>query len=415
MTQQFTQGRELYLPPTELLEQLSGSQADGCLQVTHNSVCYFIYLAQGKLAYATNSLEPFERLERHLRRLNHQVPNLNRELRTQVRLKFESNWNNHEALKSDYQAICWLVKQNYLKGEEAKILTERLTREVFESYLLIPTIESEILLNKSNLSPIFCCFDWQPFMQSCQQQLRAWQALSPEIWSSFQRPYFFAQSHAQRKISSEQQEKLGKILKGFNFRQLAALFDQDELQLAQKLYPLIVKGTIFLRKPYPPFDRLPKVSDISTLNLNTTKNNLSAKKNTNVVLAKIAKNTSIEKTWKIACVDDSQAILRKVERFLDNEAFSVILIQDPVKALVQILKIKPDLILLDIGMPNLDGYKLCSLLRNHPLFRMTPIVMVTGKEGFIDRAKARLAGATDYITKPFTKSELLRIAFRYLT
>ena len=73
------------------------------------------------------------------------------------------------------------------------------------------------------------------------------------------------------------------------------------------------------------------------------------------------------------------------------------------------------MILLDIGMPNLDGYKLCSLLRNHPLFRITPIVMVTGKEGFIDRAKARLAGATDYITKPFTKSELLRIAFRYLT
>ena len=85
------------------------------------------------------------------------------------------------------------------------------------------------------------------------------------------------------------------------------------------------------------------------------------------------------------------------------------------KALVQILKIKPDLILLDIGMPNLDGYQLCSLLRNHALFKLTPIVIVTGKEGFIDRAKARLVGATDYITKPFTQSELLKIAFRYLT
>ena len=413
MTQQFTTGRELYLPPTELLEQLSGSRADGYLQVSYNSVFYFIYLAQGKLTYATNSLEPFERLERHLRRLNHQIPRLNRELRTQVRLQFESDWDNDADLKSDYQAICWLVEQNYLNTAEAKILVARLTREVFESYLLIPKIESEILLSKSNLSPIFCCFDWQPFMENCQQQLRAWQTLSPEIWSSFQRPYFFAQSHAQRKISSEQQEKLGKILKGFNFRQLAALFNQDELQLAQKLYPLIVKGTIFLRKPYPPFDRLPKISDISSLAI--TQNNLSTKRDTSLALDRIPKHTAVEKTWKIACVDDSQAILRKVERFLDNDAFSVVLIQDPVKALVQILKIQPDLILLDIGMPNLDGYKLCSLLRNHPLFRMTPIVMVTGKDGFIDRAKARLAGATDYITKPFTQSELLKIAFRYLT
>ena len=414
MTHQFSTAREVYLPPTELLEQLSGSKADGCLQVSYNSISYFIYLAQGKLTYATNSLEPFERLERHLRRLNHEIPLLNRDVRTQVRLKFESDWDSHASLKSDYQAICWLIEQEYLKLAEAEILIARLTREVFESYLLIPRIESEILLSKSNLSPIICCFDWQPFMRNCQERLRTWQSLSPHIWSSFQRPYFFAQSYAQRQISSEQQEKLGKILKGFNFCQLSALFNQDELQLAQKLYPLIVKGTIFLRKPYPPFDQLPPIANINALTTTTTR--LSADKdNTNITLARIPNPAQNEKIWKIACVDDSPAVLRKIERFLDNDAFSVALIQDPLKALVQILKIKPDLILLDIGMPNLDGYKLCSLLRNHALFKMTPIVIVTGKEGFIDRAKARLAGATDYITKPFTQSELLKIAFRYLT
>ena len=413
MTQQFTTGRDVYLPPTELLEQLSSSQANGCLQVSYNSISYLIYLARGRLTYATNSLEPFERIERHLRRLNHEIPALNRELRTQVRLQFESSWHNDNIIKSDYQAICWLVAQNYLKLAEAEILVERLTREVLESYLLIPKIESEILVSKSNLSPIICSFDWQPLLKNCQQKLQAWTALNPHIWSSFQRPYFFAQSHAQRRISSEQQEKLGRVLKGFSFCQLSALFNQDELQLAQKLYPLIVKGVIFLRKPYPPFDRLPKISKLNYPITATTKQ--LPQTDTQSALARIPKSPTVEKTWKIACVDDSPAVLRKIERFLDNEAFSVSLIQDPVKALVQILKIKPDLILLDIGMPNLDGYQLCSLLRNHVLFKLTPIVIVTGKEGFIDRAKARLVGATDYITKPFTQSELLKIAFRYLT
>ena len=413
MTQQFTTGRNVYLPPTELLEQLSGSQANGCLQVSYNSISYLIYLAQGRLIYATNSLEPFERLERHLRRLNHQIPTLTREFRTQVRLQFESNCHNDELIKSDYQAICWLVEQNYLKLAEAEILIERLTREVLESYLLIPKIESEIIVSKSNLSPIICSFDWQPFIINCQQRLEAWKALSPHIWSSFQRPYFFAQSHAQRRISSEQQEKLGRVLKGFSFCQLSALFNQEELQLAQKLYPLIVKGIIFLRQPYPPFDRLPKISNISPVTTTTARKLPQA--DTQSALARIPNSPTVEKTWKIACVDDSPAVLRKIERFLDNDAFVVSLIQDPVKALVQILKIKPDLILLDIGMPNLDGYQLCSLLRNHALFKLTPIVIVTGKEGFIDRAKARLVGATDYITKPFTQSELLKIAFRYLT
>lgn len=413
MTQQFTQGRNVYLPPTELLEQLSGSQANSCLQVSYNSISYIIYLSQGKLIYATNSLEPFERLERHLRRLNHEIPILNRELRTQVRLQFESNWNDDNILKSDYQAICYLLAQNYLRAAEAELLIKRLTREVLESYLLIPKIESEITVSKARLSPIICRFDWQPFIKNCQQRLQAWKTLSPHVWSSFQRPYFFAQSHAQRRISSEQQEKLGRVLKGFSFCQLSALFNQDELQLAQKLYPLIVKGVIFLRKPYPPFDRLPKISNTSALTITTTRQLSQA--NTQVALAKIPDSPKAEKTWKIACVDDSPAVLRKIEKFLDNDAFAVSLIQDPVKALVQILKIRPDLILLDIGMPNLDGYQLCSLLRNHALFKLTPIVIVTGKEGFIDRAKARLVGATDYITKPFTQSELLKIAFRYLT
>jgi twitching motility two-component system response regulator PilG len=81
---------------------------------------------------------------------------------------------------------------------------------------------------------------------------------------------------------------------------------------------------------------------------------------------------------------------------------------------MKINSIRPDLILLDIGMPNVDGYQLCSLIRKSSSMKDIPIVMVTGNKGLIDRARARLAGATDYLTKPFVQTDLLKMMMRHL-
>ncbi|MBL1200911.1 MAG: response regulator [Nostoc sp. ZfuVER08] len=119
-------------------------------------------------------------------------------------------------------------------------------------------------------------------------------------------------------------------------------------------------------------------------------------------------------TYTIACIDDSQTVLNSIKHFLDENTFSVVMINDPVKALMQILRSKPDLILLDVEMPSLDGYELCSLLRKHSAFKNIPIIMVTGRTGFIDRAKAKMVRSSGYLTKPFTQSELLKMVFKYL-
>jgi two-component system, chemotaxis family, response regulator PixG len=119
--------------------------------------------------------------------------------------------------------------------------------------------------------------------------------------------------------------------------------------------------------------------------------------------------------YTIVCIDDSPTILRAINAFLDDATFSVLLINDPVKALMQVIRSKPDLILLDIEMPNLDGYELCSLLRRHPQFKQTPIVIATSNTGLIDRAKAKLVGASGYLTKPLTKPELLKTVFKHLS
>ncbi|NJL48580.1 MAG: response regulator [Leptolyngbyaceae cyanobacterium SM2_5_2] len=118
--------------------------------------------------------------------------------------------------------------------------------------------------------------------------------------------------------------------------------------------------------------------------------------------------------YTIACIDDSPTVLRAINEFLDDKMFSVVMIEDPVKALMQVIRNKPDLILLDVTMPNLDGYELCSLLRRHPDFKNTPIIMVTSNTGLIDRAKAKLVRASGYLTKPFSQSDLLKFIFKYL-
>jgi len=120
-------------------------------------------------------------------------------------------------------------------------------------------------------------------------------------------------------------------------------------------------------------------------------------------------------THTIACIDDSPTVLNAIHSFLNDKNIGVIMINDPVKALMQIIRSKPDLILLDVTMPNLDGYELCSLVRKHPAFKHTPVVMVTSNSGFIDRAKARLVGASGYLTKPFTQPDLIKMVFKHLS
>ncbi|MGB7085520.1 MAG: response regulator [Phormidesmis sp.] len=120
------------------------------------------------------------------------------------------------------------------------------------------------------------------------------------------------------------------------------------------------------------------------------------------------------RTYTVACIDDSPTVLNAIQKFLEDQSLSVVAINDPVKALMQIVRSKPDLILLDITMPNLDGYELCALLRRHPRYKRTPIVMVTGNTGLIDRARAKLVRASGYLTKPFTQSDLLKTVFKHL-
>ena len=110
---------------------------------------------------------------------------------------------------------------------------------------------------------------------------------------------------------------------------------------------------------------------------------------------------------KVMVIDDSKTIRRTAETLLKKEGFDVITATDGFEALSVIADHKPDLIFLDIMMPRLDGYQTCALIKHHRVFKHTPVVMLSSKDGLFDRARGRVVGSDYYITKPFTREELL--------
>jgi twitching motility two-component system response regulator PilG len=109
----------------------------------------------------------------------------------------------------------------------------------------------------------------------------------------------------------------------------------------------------------------------------------------------------------ILIIDDSSTIRRSAELFLSQAGYQVVLAEDGFEALAKIVDHLPSLIFCDILMPRLDGYQTCSLIRHSRQFHLTPVVMLSSRDGLFDRARGVLAGANAYLTKPFTKDSLL--------
>lgn len=110
---------------------------------------------------------------------------------------------------------------------------------------------------------------------------------------------------------------------------------------------------------------------------------------------------------KVMVIDDSQTIRRTAETLLAREGYSVITASDGYEALGKIVDHQPHLIFIDIMMPRLDGYQVCALIKGNPKFSATPVIMLSSKDGVFDRARGRIVGSDHYLTKPFTKDEIL--------
>ena len=122
---------------------------------------------------------------------------------------------------------------------------------------------------------------------------------------------------------------------------------------------------------------------------------------------------SADKGAKVLVIDDSNTIRRSAEIFLRQGGHEVVLAEDGFDALAKVNDHLPELIFCDILMPRLDGYQTCAIIKRNPKFTHVPVIMLSSKDGLFDKARGRMVGSEDYLTKPFTKEQLLRAVDEY--
>jgi twitching motility two-component system response regulator PilG len=110
---------------------------------------------------------------------------------------------------------------------------------------------------------------------------------------------------------------------------------------------------------------------------------------------------------KVVLIDDSNTIRRSGEIFLSQAGCQVVLAEDGFDGLSKVVDARPDVVFVDVMMPRLDGYQTCALIKNNPEFKNTPVVMLTSKDSLFDRARGKLVGSDQYLTKPFSKKSLI--------
>ncbi|MEH2059392.1 MAG: response regulator [Nostoc sp.] len=358
------------LQPLSLLKKITGKSVTGCLQVFSTSGSWSIYMDEGKLIYACYSEKMFEPLYRNLQRLSQQISTLPNGIKEQLRAIFETGIENQAIPNPDYLAICWLVNQKYISPSQAAILIEQLALEVLESFLNLEEGSYEFI-PESFLDdmPKFCHLNVRLLVERCQMPRGVGVSVSEREASRREAAY--------RQTSPSSQSHPSQ------------LFQINELQPKAKTTPKLPSTNGYKPAAYP-------------INTNDHRGQ------------RIIQPPADKKIYTIFCIDDNPTILNAIKSYLDEQTFSVIGVTDSLKALMQIVRIKPDIILLDISMPNLDGYELCSLLRKHSYFKNTPVIMVSEKVGFIDRAKAKMVRASGYLTKPFTQGDLLKVIFQHI-
>ena len=118
---------------------------------------------------------------------------------------------------------------------------------------------------------------------------------------------------------------------------------------------------------------------------------------------------------KVMVIDDSKTIRRTAETLLKKEGCDVVTAIDGFEALAKISDQQPNIIFVDIMMPRLDGYQTCALIKNNQMFRSTPVIMLSSKDGLFDKARGRIVGSEQYLTKPFTREELLGAIRRHVS
>ncbi len=212
-------------------------------------------------------------------------------------------------------------------------------------------------------------------------------------------------------LTNRQQKILPFLTQGYNLRNLANFLRQPIQIVAETLQPLMESQVVIFVPPERQYAQIemdmegqPSLSDdlhssIFTLSTLTSDDSYAA---------------TIADQPLIACVDDSETVYQHLRQLLIPHGYQTMGIQDSIQALPALIRAKPDLIFLDLIMPIANGYEICAQIRRTPALRNTPIIILTGKDGLVDKFRAKMLGANDFITKPIDPQTVFKMLFYHL-
>ncbi|MBD1807443.1 MAG: DUF4388 domain-containing protein [Symplocastrum torsivum CPER-KK1] len=337
---------------------------------------WFVFFHNGQIAYAADSEGSLSRLRDYLRRYKATTA------LDELELPSIASSNAPE-----YGYLWALLEKRVLTPAQGRSIIESMVRETL--FDLLSLHNGYFIFEVSPaLAPQLTTLEIAPLVTKIMKQVQEWKQFHPHIQSPNQCPTISDEAHLRAALPEKAFRTLIQWADGkTSLRQLSRYLNRDILTVARAIYPYLQRGWVQL-------------------------------------LASAAQETPlIRREWKreatphvprVVCIDDDMAIGKTVEYILQAKGYEVTTIVNSLQALTLVFQIKPDLILCDLAMPELDGYEICGMLRKSTAFRQTPIIMLTGKDGFIDRVRARMVGSTDYLTKPFGESELLMLLEKYI-
>ncbi|MDB9314617.1 response regulator, partial [Spirulina sp. CS-785/01] len=333
---------------------------------------WFVFFVNGKIAYAA------DRSSSNLARLRDYL----RHYQAEVQL---SQWENYSpaVITPEYGCLWQLMEQRVITPPQGQNIMQRMIIETLFDLLGLRQGIFNFEMG-SAIAPQLTTLEIGSSIPHIIKQVQQWKQFHPHIQSPTQCPIITDKNRLQTALPPKSYKHLIRWTDGkTSLRQLSRYLGRDLVAIARAIYPYVQKGWIQLvdRSPHDFRSRTPESPQTSP---------------------------------HVVCIDDELTLSKSVEYMLTPHGYQVTFLSDPLNALSEVFHLQPDLILCDIAMPELEGYELCAMLRSSTRFRHTPIIMLTGKEGFIDRVRARLVGATDYLTKPFRESELLMLIEKYI-
>ncbi|MBD2497730.1 response regulator [Nostoc sp. FACHB-280] len=342
------------------------------------------YYRLGRIVWAAGGTHPFRRWRRYMAQY---CPQIDVE-------KIQFRQQDFAVYYWDYRLLEILYKRQKINREQIQAIVENtITELLFDlaqhtDFVAFSCDRSQDTILETPMS--FTSADLS--VKQMQDSWKSWSEaglanFSPDLAPILRRP-----EQLQQQVSPSVYNNFVTLMNGKQtLRDLAAKMKQNVLPVTRSLLPYILKGIVELIE-VPDLPLLSTEDDNKSISLQT--------KNSHIPL--------------VACVDDSPQVCKILEEIVTANGLRFIKIQDPIQALPTLIQHKPDLIFLDLIMPVASGYEICTQLRRVSAFANTPVIILTGNDGLLDRVRAKVVGSTDFLTKPVAADKVMSVIRKHL-